>query len=116
MENEVLIPLGSEVLGECIEYENRWLASLSENAEERTETVKRIERLYGELSKRCSKDLEMWVKFWWFERSNGQFEKAQKVYNRAIHLLADTGEFEEKISLLKSRPLCCVCSQTVQIT
>ena len=102
--NEVLIPLGSEVLGECIEYESRWLASLSDDAaqqteqreqkeqkEQREETVKRIERLYGEWAKRCSQDTEVWVKYWWFERSNGQFEKAQKVYNRAVHLLPAPG-------------------------
>ena len=126
MGNEVLIPLGSEVLGECIEYESRWLASLSDDAaqqteqreqkEQREETVKRIERLYGEWAKRCSQDTEVWVKYWWFERSNGQFEKAQKVYNRAVHLLSDIGAFEEKVSLLESRrPLCCVCSKTRQI-
>ena len=124
MGNEVLIPLGSEVLGECIEYESRWLASLSDDAaqqteqreereqkeqreereqkEQREETVKRIERLYGEWAKRCSQDTEVWVKYWWFERSNGQFEKAQKVYNRAVHLLSDIGAFEEKVSLLES--------------
>ena len=105
LNNEVIIPLDSEVLEECIEYEKRWMASLSEDSqEERNLAIKRIERLFDELCKRYGKESDVWVKYITLERSEGRYEKAQAVYNQALHSLPDLSEFEEKLSLLK-RPL-----------
>ena len=42
----MLIPLDSDVLEECLDYEKRWLASLSDEQEkEKKNTVSRIEKL-----------------------------------------------------------------------
>ena len=57
LNHEVLIPLDSDVLEECIDYEKRWLASLSDDQEkERKRTIKRIERLYDVYCTRYSQN------------------------------------------------------------
>ena len=81
------------------------MASLPEDSpEERNLAIKRIERLFDELCKRYGKESDVWVKYITLERSEGRYEKAQSVYNQALHSLPELSEFEEKLSLLK-RPL-----------
>lgn len=55
--NEVLIPLDEEVLGECLDVEKRYLASLEESqVAEREKSIARIEKVYDLYCKRYNQD------------------------------------------------------------
>lgn len=55
--NEVLIPLDEEVLGECLDVEKRYMASLEETqVTERERSIARMEKVYDVYCKRYNQD------------------------------------------------------------
>ena len=118
LSHEVLIPLTNEVLGECIDYEKKWLAGLDSQGAERMKEEKqartRIEKLYDLACKRDSQNagkshsgssslIDLWMEYIEFEKLHGGYANIKVIYNRAIHVLNDMTDFEERFNLLQAR-------------
>ena len=111
LNHEVLIPLNSDVLEECIDYEKRLLAS-SLNEQEKRITIGRIERLYDVFCVRYSQNPgrlkmmgcecpDVWLEYMEFERLHDGYQNIQVISNRAYHVIKDTSTFEEKFHLFQ---------------
>ncbi|KAK8802620.1 hypothetical protein JH06_2391 [Blastocystis sp. subtype 4] len=102
LSHEVLIPLDSDVLEECLDYEKRWLASLSDEQEkEKKNTVSRIEKLYDTYCTRYNQNPEVWLGYMEFERLHDGYKNIRVIYNRAQHMIKDMNAFEEKFNLFQ---------------
>ena len=97
-----MIPIDEELLAECLEVEQRFIAELSPSQmKEKEESIRQMEKIYEVYCKRYGKQNECWIQYILFERSYSRYSQAQKIYQRAIHQVEDLPSFEEKYNLLQ---------------